>query len=70
MKGENFHERIDIKGRGRFGIRIYPEAKVSVVLKEGKTVAELEKQAECRKLRKTSGRVIRRYHGLVILRIT
>jgi large subunit ribosomal protein L22 len=40
-KGKNFHERIDIKGRGRFDVRIHPEAKVSVVLKEGKTVDEL-----------------------------
>jgi large subunit ribosomal protein L22 len=51
-KGENFHKRIDIKGRGRFGVKIHPEAKMSVVLKEGKTVAELKKQAESRKLRR------------------
>ena len=38
-KGENFHKRIGIKGRGRFGVEIHPEAEVSVVLKEGKTVA-------------------------------
>ena len=52
VKGESFHERIDIKGRGRFGVRIHPKAKMSVVLKEGKTVAEFEKQAESRKLRR------------------
>lgn len=51
-KGENFHKRIDIKGRGRFGIKYHPEAKMSVVLREGKTVAELKKQAEDRKLRR------------------
>ena len=52
MKGKNFHERIDIKGRGRFGVKIHPEAKVSVVLKGGKTADELEKQAEGRELRR------------------
>jgi len=51
-KGENFHKRIDIKGRGRFGVKVHPEAKMSVVLKEGKTVAELKTQAEDRKLRR------------------
>jgi large subunit ribosomal protein L22 len=51
-KGENFHERIDIKGRGQFGVGIHPDSKMSVVLKEGNTVAELEKQAEGRKLRR------------------
>jgi len=51
-KGENFHKRIDIKGRGRMGIKIHPEAKMSVVLREGKTVAELKKQAEDRKLKR------------------
>ena len=51
-KGENFHKRIDIKGRGRFGVKIHPEAKMSVVLREGKTVAELKKQAEDRKLKR------------------
>jgi len=51
-KGENFHKRIDIKGRGRFGVKIHPEARMSVVLREGKTVAELKKQAEDRKLKR------------------
>ena len=51
-KGKNFHKRIDIKGRGRFGVKVHPEAKMSVVLREGKTVAELKKQAEDRKLKR------------------
>ena len=51
-KGENFHKRLDIKGRGRHGVRIHPEAKMSVVLREGKTVAERKKQAEDRKLKR------------------
>jgi len=51
-KGKNFHKRIDIKGRGRFGVKIHPEAKMSVVLREGKTVDELKKQAEDRKLKR------------------
>jgi hypothetical protein len=45
-KGENFHERRDIKGRGQFGVRIHPEAKVSVVLEESKTAAEFEEQLQ------------------------
>jgi len=51
-KGENFHKRIDIKGRGRVGVKYHPEAKMSVVLKEGKTVTELKRQAEDRKLKR------------------
>ena len=51
-KGENFHKRLDIKGRGRTGIRVHPEARMSVVLREGKTVEELKKQAEDRKLKR------------------
>jgi large subunit ribosomal protein L22 len=34
------------------GVKVHPEAKMSVVLKEGKTVAELKKQAEDRKLKR------------------
>ena len=34
------------------GVRVHPEAKMSVVLREGKTVAELKKRAEDRKLRR------------------
>jgi len=51
-KGPNFHKRLDIKGRGRHGIKVHPEAKLSVVLKEGKTLAELKQKAEARKLKK------------------
>lgn len=51
-KGENFHKRIDIKGRGRVGVKHHPEAKMSVVLREGKTVTELKRQAEDRKLKR------------------
>ena len=51
-KGENFHKRLDIKGRGRMGVKVHPEAKMSVVLKEGKTVIERKKQVEDRKLKR------------------
>jgi hypothetical protein len=52
MKSENFHKRIDIKGRERFGVEIHPEAKIFIVLKEGKAMAELRKQVEGRELRR------------------
>lgn len=51
-KGENFHKRLDIKGRGRLGVKHHPEARMSVVLREGKTVTELKRQAEDRKLKR------------------
>jgi large subunit ribosomal protein L22 len=51
-KGSNFLKRIDYRARGRFGIKIHPEAKMTVVLKEGKTIVELKQKAEERKLRK------------------
>jgi hypothetical protein len=59
MKGDNFHERTGINGRGRFVVRIHPEAKPSIVLTEGKAVAKIEKQVECRKLRRDSIRWLR-----------
>lgn len=34
-------KRIDIKGRARFGIKEHQQARLHVVLKEGKTRAEL-----------------------------
>lgn len=54
-KGPNFLKRIDIKGRGRHGVKIHPEAKLTVVLKEGKTMAELKQKAEARKLKRIVG---------------
>ena len=45
-KGEKV-KRFDIKGRGRAGIKHHPKAKLTVVLKEGKTPREktLEERA-------------------------
>ncbi|KAF9513265.1 hypothetical protein BS47DRAFT_1344513 [Hydnum rufescens UP504] len=38
-KGEKLR-RLDIKGRGRSGVKHHPKAKLTVVLKEGKTLQE------------------------------
>jgi len=51
-KGPNVHKRIDIKGRGRFGIKQHPDARMHVILKEGKTKAELMEKERARKLKR------------------
>jgi len=51
-KGPNTHKRIEPKGRGRFGIRVHPDSRLSVILKEGKTKAELAREERARKLRR------------------
>lgn len=51
-KGPNVHKRIDIKGRGRFGIKHHPDSKMSVILKEGKTRAELMEEFKAKRLRR------------------
>ncbi|KZT60725.1 ribosomal protein L22, partial [Calocera cornea HHB12733] len=45
--------RMDIRGRGRFGIKHHPSARMHIVLKEGKTRAEKKEEA----LRKRIGLV-------------
>jgi len=44
--------RMDIKGRGRFGIKHHPSARMCVVLKEGKTRAEKKEEELTKRLRK------------------
>jgi large subunit ribosomal protein L22 len=39
-KGPRTHKRLDIKGRGKHGIRVHPDARLHVVLKEGATWEE------------------------------
>jgi len=51
-KGPNVHKRIDIKGRGRYGIKQHPDSKLSVVLKEGRTRAELMEEFKAKRLRR------------------
>lgn len=50
-KGQ-FLKRIDIKGRGRQGVKHHPQARLQVVLKEGKTREELVKMARAKKIKK------------------
>jgi len=51
-KGPRQHKRLEIKGRGKLGIRVHPDARLSVVLKEGKTRRELLEEERSRKLRR------------------
>lgn len=51
-KGPNQLKRVDIKGRGRTGMKTHPHARLHVLLKEGKTQAELRDEGRARKLRK------------------
>ncbi|TCD70822.1 hypothetical protein EIP91_001512 [Steccherinum ochraceum] len=51
-KGPNVLKRLEPKGRGRFGIRHHPDSRMSVVLKEGKTKAELAQKERARKLKR------------------
>jgi len=45
-------KRLEIKGRGKFGIRMKPKARMHVVLKEGLTIAEVKKKDRDVKLRR------------------
>ncbi|EPQ59232.1 mitochondrial 50S ribosomal protein L22, partial [Gloeophyllum trabeum ATCC 11539] len=51
-KGPRSQKRIDIKGRGRFGIKVHPDSRMHVVLKEGETWAEKAEKERQRKLKR------------------
>ncbi|KAI1795116.1 ribosomal protein L22 [Ganoderma leucocontextum] len=51
-KGPNQIKRYDMKGRGRAGLKIHPHSRLHVVLREGKTRAELHAEDRQRKLDK------------------
>ncbi|TBU49379.1 mitochondrial 50S ribosomal protein L22 [Dichomitus squalens] len=51
-KGPNQIKRYDMKGRGRAGIKTHPHSRLHVLLKEGKTRAELRAEDRERKLSK------------------
>jgi large subunit ribosomal protein L22 len=51
-KGPRSHKRLEIKGRGKSGIRVHPDARLSVMLKEGKTRAQLLEEERVRKLKR------------------
>ncbi|KZT24510.1 ribosomal protein L22 [Neolentinus lepideus HHB14362 ss-1] len=49
-KGPRSQKRIDIKGRGRFGIKVHPDSRMHVVLKEGQTWNEKAEKLRQRRL--------------------
>lgn len=51
-KGPNVRKVIDMKGRGRWGVREHPDSRLSVILKEGKTRAQLKEEEKRRKLKR------------------
>ncbi|KAG5652426.1 hypothetical protein H0H81_005022 [Sphagnurus paluster] len=51
-KGPRGAKKMEPRGRGHYGIRIHPNSKLTVVLKEGKTIEEQKKEERARKLRK------------------
>ncbi|PCH41158.1 mitochondrial 50S ribosomal protein L22 [Wolfiporia cocos MD-104 SS10] len=51
-KGPKVIKRIDIKGRSRFGVREHPDSRLNVVLREGKTRAQLLTEERQRKLKR------------------
>lgn len=51
-KGPNAQKRIEPKGRGRMGVRIHPDSRMTVVLREGKTKVELAREERARKLKR------------------
>ncbi|KAI0353534.1 ribosomal protein L22 [Trametes cingulata] len=51
-KGPHQFKRFDMKGRGRAGIKTHPHSRLHVVLKEGKTRAELRAEEREKKLKR------------------
>ena len=51
-KGPHQFKRYDMKGRGRAGMKVHPHSRLHVVLKPGKTRAELRAEERERKLSK------------------
>lgn len=51
-KGSKQLKRIEPKGRGKTGIRIHPDTRLHVVLKEGKTREQIQVEDRRRKLRR------------------
>ena len=49
-KGPRQIKRWDMKGRGRAGLKIHPHSRLHVLLKEGKTRAEVRAEERARKL--------------------
>lgn len=49
-KGSRRAKRLDIKGRSKYGIKIHPDSRMHVVLREGKTWSEKADAERARKL--------------------
>ena len=45
-------KRLEVRGRGKMGIRVHPDSRLSVVLKEGKTRVQLLEEERARKLKR------------------
>ena len=51
-KGPKQLKRLEPRGRGRTGIRIHPDSRLHVILKEGKTAEEIKAAERKRKLKR------------------
>ena len=51
-KGPRSHKRLEPRGRGKHGIRVHPDSRMSVILKEGKTREQLLAEDRARKLKR------------------
>ncbi|WVR07385.1 hypothetical protein IAU60_004426 [Kwoniella sp. DSM 27419] len=58
-------QRLDIKGRGKYGIKHHPSAKIHFVLREGKTVMEKEAERFAKDLRKVRSAGVVREDGVI-----
>jgi large subunit ribosomal protein L22 len=51
-KGPKYIKRVEPRGRGHHGIRTHPDARMSVILKEGKTFEQKKKEERARQLKR------------------
>ncbi|KAN0126778.1 Ribosomal protein L22/L17 [Russula decolorans] len=51
-KGPKMLKRLETRGRGKMGIRVHPDSRLSVILKEGKTRGQLLEEERARKLKR------------------
>ncbi|KAG2367386.1 ribosomal protein L22/L17 [Suillus spraguei] len=51
-KGPKQLKRLEPRGRGKFGIRVHPDSRMHVILREGKTFEQLRKEQRERRLRR------------------
>ncbi|KAG1892458.1 ribosomal protein L22/L17 [Suillus subluteus] len=51
-KGPKQLKRLEPRGRGKFGIRVHPDSRMHVILREGKTFEQLKKEQRERRLKR------------------